>query len=238
MISVQINDRGAEMAKRLGGRIYAVFSYRYDAHLVPDMLENIRPFVDGWVSFDDRQATDLFSNEPLRRQRLLDAAISAGARWVLAIDPDERIESGAVEQCNDLLLSQSDVAWAFNFREMYAVDAYRVDGVWGRKKVARLFPARPLNAAAAMDLHANWFDRKSLKICYSEINLYHLKMIDPKRRMARRDLYKALDPNNSFQPIGYDYIADETNAEFEKVPAGREYNPPHVEDGELWMPDV
>jgi hypothetical protein len=236
MISVQINNRGAEARNLPGCSIFAAFSFRYDAQLVPALLDNIRPYVDGWVSFDDRQATELFSNEPLRRSQLLDAAISAGASWILAIDPDERLESIAVQEFNRLATREGNVAWAFNIRDLFTPDSYRVDGIWGRKKMARLFPARTLNAATAKGLHAHWFDEGSLDIRFSDINLYHLKMISRSRRIGRRDLYKKLDPTNIFQARGYDYLVDDTTMKLETIPKQRGYFPPHIEDGELWMP--
>ena len=53
-------------------------------------------------------------------------------------------------------------------------------------------------------------------------------MIDAERRKARRDFYRALDPANVFQRIGYDYLADETGFVLEEVPASRPYRPqPH-----------
>ncbi|MHB9448567.1 hypothetical protein ACYG9R_17570 [Mesorhizobium sp. RSR565B] len=35
--------------------------------------------------------------------------------------------------------------------------------------------------------------------------------------------------------MGYDYLADEAGAVFEQIPPGRDYHPPHVDDGGLWM---
>jgi hypothetical protein len=69
--------------------VLAVFSFRYDAHLVPAMLSNVEPMVDGWVCYDDRNGEGLFSNEGRRRSLLLHAARELGAAWALAIDPDE-----------------------------------------------------------------------------------------------------------------------------------------------------
>ena len=63
-------------------------------------------------------------------------------------------------------------------------------------------------------------------------------MITQERRQARADLYNHLDPDGSMQKIGYDYLADETGAVLEKIPPGREFHPPHEEDGGLWMPAV
>src|SRR4051812_23438239 len=82
--------------------LLGIFSYRYDAQLVPDLLENIKPVVDGWVAFDDREATNVFSSEPQRRRLLIDKARELGATWVLAIDPDERIERGAATRIRRL----------------------------------------------------------------------------------------------------------------------------------------
>ncbi|MRX37184.1 hypothetical protein GJR93_29645 [Aminobacter sp. MDW-2] len=70
----------------------------------------------------------------------------------------------------------------------------------------------------------------------SGLNLYHLKMIDPARRSARRDLL--LDPHRRDQAIGCDYLADETGVRLETIPADRSYHPPHLDDGGLWMFDV
>lgn len=41
-------------------RTIAVFSYRYDAHLVPDLIANLDPIVDGWIALDDRQDGELW----------------------------------------------------------------------------------------------------------------------------------------------------------------------------------
>jgi hypothetical protein len=61
-------------------------------------------------------------------------------------------------------------------------------------------------------------------------------MIAPARRLGRRDLYNALDPDRRYQAIGYDYLADERTMRLRKVSRWRRYSPPHVDDGGLWMP--
>lgn len=72
----------------------------------------------------------------------------------------------------------------------------------------------------------------------SGLNLYHLKMIDPARRSARRDPYSFLDPHRRDQAIGYDYLADATGVQLEPIPPDRRYHPPHLDDGGLWMYDL
>ena len=132
-------------------------------------------------------------------------------------------------------------SWSLRLRELYAPDAYRVDGIWGRKRQARLFRLRdsyfPLSETGSFEtrpLHEPWV-RPGPLAWRSDVNLYHLKMITPERRRARRDLYRALDPHQRYQKVGYDYLADDRGAEFERIPAGRRYHPGHDDDGGLWM---
>jgi len=217
-------------------RVLAVFSYRYDAHLVPSLLANIGPCVDGWVALDDRSSADVFTPEAPRRLSLLEAARAAGADWALAVDPDERFERGLQTQMSALLSHPQATAHTFALREMYGPLHYRVDGVWGIKRQPRLIHLAAGVRRPEGDLHLPW----SAFIpdpCLNDtaINLYHLKMIAPARRRARAALYNALDPDGAAQPVGYDYLADEQGAALEAVPPGREYFPPHVEDGGLWM---
>lgn len=218
-------------------KLIALFSYRYDAHLVPDLIENIRPMVDGFAAFDDRNSKEEFSDETLRRRALIDAAREMGSRWVIFIDPDERLERDAGRKISQLLVTNRPVVFGFRLREMFDVDAYRIDGYWGEKRVYRLFPLLEGQEFETQALHGShhplgyWRER-------TDINLYHLKMIAPARRTARRDLYNRLDPERRFQPMGYDYLADDRGAVLERIPDGREYRPIHVDDGGLWMTDA
>lgn len=231
------------MQRWLRPTVLAVFSYRYDAHLVPDLLANIEPIVDGWVSWDDRNATASFTGDTERRKVLIEAAHKAGAQWILAVDPDERFEVGTAARLRQLVRMPGAVCWTFELREMYTPTAYRVDGVWGRKRQKRLFPVfdnqfpiAEKGTFGSNPLHDAWVP-PSYRTLNSRLNLYHLKMIDPARRAARRDLYNALDPDRRYQKIGYDYLADDTGLELEEIPPGRRYLPPHTDDSGLWMAD-
>jgi hypothetical protein len=220
-----------------GPRLLAVFSFRYDAHLVPDLLHNLAPVVDGWIAFDDRGATEAFSSEPKRRTALLTLARKRGADWVLPVDPDERLEDAAATRMPDLLAAPPHTVWTFANRELFTPTAYRVDGLWRTKSRPRLFSMQAGLPVSEQDLHAPWFRLgPDTKLRPSGLNLYHLKMLTPERRAARRDLYKHLDPEGRFQKLGYDYLADETGMELEEIPPGRGFSPPHREDGGLWMP--
>jgi hypothetical protein len=234
--------REPRLASGLTGRngaqrpeVVAVFSYRYDAHLVPDLIENLRPIVDGWVSYDDRDSDELVSSELPRRRLLVQKAREMGARWVFAIDPDERAEAAMATRIDAMTASNDPVCWTFNLRELFAPDRYRVDGIWGTKAEPRLFPLRGDLMLRSGRVHRRW---TSFAPRASDLNIYHLKMIDPERRRARRALYVHLDPESKLQKLGYDYLTDEAGAEFETIPHGREYAPFHRDDGGLWMADV
>ncbi len=222
-------------------KILAIFSYRYDQHLVPALIDNIRPMVDGWVALDDRDNPAPFSSDTTRRIPLLEAAHAAGADWVLAVDPDERYESRLVQEMPILTGSKLPIVWSFRLREMYTPDSYRTDGIWGRKRQARLFPlfddlfpAARSGLFARKDFHARWYPR-GYAHRRTDLDLYHLKMIDPARRAHRRDVYKTIDPDNRYQAVGYDYLGDDTQCVLETIPRGRGYHPPHLDDGRLWM---
>jgi hypothetical protein len=241
MMTIEMKPRRWRRGRWLWSRqkIIAVFSYRYDAHLVPDLIANLDPIVDGWIAYDDRQATDSFSSEPQRRRALLAAAHDAGADWILAMDPDERLEYGVAGRIGRMTAERGRIAWGFWCREMYTPTSYRVDGPWGRKIQHRLFRTFDPAHYQSKDLHGSWFPAGlGFKVRHSGLNLYHLKMIDPKRRIARRDLYNCLDPKHVLQDIGYDYLTDEAGAVFEQIPPGRDYLPAHVDDGGLWMANV
>ncbi len=219
--------------------IVGVFSFRYDAHLVPAMLASIEPMVDGWVCYDDRNADSVFSNEIRRRRLLLEAARGTGARWALAIDPDERYETALAPAIRALTDEDGPCCYTFALREMYGETVYRIDGVWGQKRQARLLSLQHGLCQPKDQLHLPWsYFIPGHRLIDTNFNLYHLKMITRARRQARAALYNFLDPDKRMQTLGYDYLADEADAAFEAIPEGRGYDPPHAEDGGLWMPNV
>ncbi len=239
MIEVALKPRASRSGKPKRPRVLAIFSYRYDHHLVPDLIANIEPFVDGWIAYDDRSGTEPFSNEPARRRALVEKALELKAKWILAIDPDERFEHGLADRIHGLIKRPAPTAYTFNLRELYALDRYRIDGVWGQKRLSRLLSLHDEMRLDFAALHSRWHHmHPEYRIIDTQLNLYHLKMIAPVRRQGRRDLYNALDKDRAFQSLGYDYLADETGALFEAIPTGREFYPAHREDGGLWMPKV
>jgi hypothetical protein len=219
-------------------RVLGIYSFRFDAHLVPALRANTRPFVDGWISWDDRGAQGPFGDETERRYALLNAARDAGAEWVLTLDPDERIESRFRLGYRRALASRANVV-TFALRELYSPREYRTDGVWGTKRQPRLLRVRDgivRPDSAVGSLHVQWTSfLPAPQVLESRFNVYHLKMIDPERRRGRAALYRHLDPDLRMQAIGYDYLADEAGMALRRIPLGRGYRPRHTDDGGLWM---
>lgn len=243
MITVEMPMTKRSLRTLFRPKLVAVFSFRYDAHLVPDLLANIGPLVDGWISWDDRNAKEAFSGDTARRHALIEAAHAVGAQWILAVDPDERFEVGAAKTIRKLVRVPGCVCWTFELKELYTPTAYRIDGLWGRKRQKRLFPIFdsqfPIAERGTFNsrpLHDHWVP-PTYSTLHSRLNLYHLKMIEPARRIARSELYNALDPHRHYQQVGYDYLRDDDGAVLEPIPADRHYLPPHREDHGLWMAD-
>lgn len=215
--------------------VLAAFSYRYDAHLVPGLLQNLAPAVHGHVAWNDTAAAAALTPETDRRQRLLDEARRLGADWILAADPDERFEDRLAARM-PVLLQDEGTLWTFALREMVSAGAYRTDGVWGGKQLMRLFPLRAAGTLT-LRLHGNWVeDTTGFDVRSARVNLYHLRMASPVRRRLRRELYAAADPIREFQAIGYDYLDDERGMRVEPIPPGRSFSPPFVEDHGTWAP--
>lgn len=206
-------------------KIVGLFSFRYDHHLVADLLENVSPFIDGWISWDDRERTTLWYHEGEIRQTLINAAREQGADWVLCIDPDERFERSASEIIPALTMGDRHIIWGFPLRELFAVNKYRVDGIWGEKKCWRLFALNADQQFMNNNVHSAWYPiNPGYSMQQANVNVYHLKMIDPEARTARAELYKQID-SHGIQEIGYDYLTDETGMILEEIPHSRIYNP-------------
>lgn len=226
-----IESRILREPKRGAPRVIAVFSWRHDAHLVPGLIANVSPFVHGWVGWDDTAGG---TGEPARRAALLERARAMGADWILAADPDERFEDRLALRLPQMLARGQSNLWTFTVREMFSPNAYRDDGLWGRKEKVALFPAAA-GPASGLALHGPWVaDPESFATRAARVNLYHLRMAAAARRTLRREHYARIDPDRIYQRVGYDYLDDMRGAVLEPVPEGRQFTPPFVEDGGLW----
>jgi hypothetical protein len=207
-------------------RLFAVFSFRDDVDLVPELLENLEGVVDDYVAYDDRHHSELWQHEGRRRRHILDMARQRGADWVLCLDPDERLEEGAGPRIRRLIKRQRKIIYGFRIRDLWTPTQYRVDGIWGKRVRLSLFPLLPDQTYMDRFIHSEWAPQNPDYVrAPTTMNIYHLKMIDPDRRVQRRRLYNTLDPTLDYQSIGYDYLTDESGLTLETIPPGRGYRP-------------
>ena len=206
-------------------KLFAIFAFRYDAQLLPDLIQNLS-FVDVFIIHDDLKNDKKWYHEGKLRTSLIEKARRAGADWVICVDPDERFEDSAAKKIRKLIQTNEKIIYGFPFRELWTKDAYRIDGVWGKKRKFILFPLKDGQDFDNMPVHSNWNPiNDDYQQVMTKINLYHLKNIDPKNRTARAKLYSELDPERKFQKIGYDYLADEDGLILKKVGLMHKYSP-------------
>lgn len=217
--------------------VFAAFSYRHDAHLVPDLLKNIGPSIHGYVAWDDRAASEAeaFTDETIRQTALFHAARKAGADWLFAVDPDERFEDELAAKIGPMTNEFGPVVWTFACREMFSATDYRIDGIWGNRRRARLFPCVAGMEPDRQQFHGRW-TRNALKLPHhhSALAFYHLRMASAARRRHRHRLYAALDAKRKSQALGYDYLDDERGLALRRVEPDRGFSPPFIDDGGLW----
>lgn len=230
-------------------RLLAVIAVRDEEVHLPGWLANVAPHVDGIVALDDasldRSAEVLAAHPSVtavirlthdrsswdevgNHRKLVSAALDHGATWIIALDADERVEATfrdrverAVRRGRRLGLD----AFALPMYELWDSPAtYRSDGVWGRKRVPRLFAARSDHAFDLRPLHAAKAPLQGKRLgawVTADVRLYHMRMIRPADRVQRRSRYEALDPAGIWQRAGYRYLTDERGCRVRRVPTRR-----------------
>ena len=222
--------------------VLGVFSFRDDAHLVPGLIENIGPMVDGWIAWDDRSSDSPFGDQRQRRKALLDEAVERGAGWVLALDPAERIEDALAGRIRDLVRADGLVAYEFHLRAMFSATEYRADSSWDQLVARRLFSIRrgfAYDRAGSPDHRFGFGDHwypsdASYRIIKQALNIYDFRPATPERRRLLKEIRVHLDPFIEQRPLAYEYLAYDTG-ELQPIPADRPYHPPLREDGGAWM---
>jgi glycosyltransferase involved in cell wall biosynthesis len=228
-------------------RLVALLAARDELAELPSLIANLAGHVDGIVALDDgsRDGTgEWLANQPRvlevlrvdrgaydepRNHRLLVAAgLRHRADWFLSIDADERVEEAFRERAERVIRRGGMLglnAFALHLRELWdAEDHVRVDGIWGRKSVARLFRARPDHVFDDAPLHAHKAPLQARvrgRFAPADLILYHRAMLTAQRRAARRERYERLDPEAVHQAIGYAYLTDEAGIRLAPLPRGR-----------------
>lgn len=233
-------------------RLIATTMVRNEREHLPAMLRNVAAQVDGIVALDDgstdgsaemlaaspgvlevlRNPADRGAyDEPGGHRRLVAAALAHGADWIVSIDADERLEHDFRVRAERVIRrgrALGFTAFALRLRELWDhPDRYRADGLWGRKRVARLFRARLDHRFDPRPLHGSKAPLQGKVMGAfppADLVIYHLRMIRPEDRIARRDRYLALDPGAVWQPgIGYDYLTDDRGLVLRHIPPRRGY---------------
>jgi len=233
-------------------RLLAVLAVRNGMRYLPGYLANVAPHVDGIVALDDGSTDG--SGELLRAhprvlevlrvpveraywdevgnyKKLHAAALRHGAEWIISLDADERLERDFRGRAERVIRRGRRLGlrvFTVKMRELWdALDMYRRDGLWGRKRVSRLFAALPDHRFDYRPLHsvkAPQQGRVAGHFVGADLEIYHLHTLRRPDREARRDRYKALDPDAIWQPgIGYDYLADESGLRRRRISLRRMY---------------
>lgn len=235
--------------------LLALLQARNEARFLPGWLANVAGFVDGIVALDDGSddaTPDLLATHPktlelIRHQRgeqwderanqmaLIKAGRKHDAAWFLCLDADERMERQFGEDVASLIADADRKgvdAYSLQLRELWNDRRhYRIDGIWGSKARYRFFRNNPAHRRFdPRPLHRSWMPIEitaNLKTAgvHAPYNLYHLRMIAPQDRKSRHERYRSLDADNRFQPMGYDYLVDESGLRLEAVPDERDFLP-------------
>lgn len=173
----------------------------------------------------DRPAWDEVGNY----RRLVDAALRHGADWAVSIDADERVERDFRRRAERVIARGGRLglaAYSVRLRELWdSPYRYRSDGVWGCKRPPRLFRLEEGAELDTRELHSSKAP-VGARLAGADLEVYHLKMIRPEDRRARRDRYQRLDPEARWQPLeGYAYLTDERGVELSPVRRRWGYEP-------------
>ncbi len=235
-------------------RIYALLVFHNEMACLPDYFRNVPAQVDGIIAVDDgstdgsgdfvaRQPSVIelvrrppqsphVWDEPANHRLAIDTALKHNADWLIAVDADERLERRFRRRAVDAI-ARGDLAgiraFGVKFRELWNSPLhYRSDGLWGEKSQARFFKARADHEVDTRPMHGHWAPLNSKTdggFPPADLIIYHLRMIRREDREKRRDRYMAIDPEQRWQPIGYEYLADETGLRLTSLPEGRDFEP-------------
>jgi glycosyltransferase involved in cell wall biosynthesis len=231
-------------------RLLAVLAVRNEMRFLPGCIANLAPQVDGIVALDDDSSDGSAEflescetvlevlraprgrpvwDEVQNHRRLVRAALRHGADWILCVDADELLEREFRTRAERVIRRGRALGFsAYNvrLRELWgSVDQFRVDGIWRSKYPARLFRARPDHEFDPRPFHGIKAPMQARSMIFgfpvADLTVYHLRMIHPEDRRARRERYERADPDGRWQNVGYAYLTDETGLRVRRVSASR-----------------
>ncbi|UJA20609.1 glycosyltransferase [Thermoleophilia bacterium SCSIO 60948] len=219
------------LSRPAGGSLTVLCPARNAADDIPGWLGSVERFADAAICLDDGSTDEtaaLLGASPLvttllrnpvretyagwddaaNRQALLDAAIEAGAEWVLFLDADERIDADDAEALRGFLERDADPSKAYAmrvFRMSGDLDHYDRSELW----VARLFHAEEGQTLDARRLHlvpvpTAIAPRDRLR---TTIRIQHLGGMTAERRARRVAKYEQADPERRWQ-LDYSRLAE------------------------------
>lgn len=222
-------------------KLVAVYARRHEPQwLIDDLRVNLR-WVDELVEVDDRDRDpdEAWGHEgnlrALQRQR----AIDAGADWVLVVDPDERLEDRAARLVPALMarFAGQAVVLRLRLRELFAPDRYRVDGAWDRYWRGRLYPVRTDSVMSTKPIHTPPCPVNHRRV-QVDVNLYHLKMVEPQNRAARAAAYAGAEAQHGHPGRDWRRLAADRGMVLRTIPVGRRFTPSYGRPYLIGAPDA
>lgn len=215
--------------------------------LIADLRANLSPWVDAFVELQTtRTGPWPHEGQALERQRQL-VRREHGETWALFIDPDERIEDGAVNVVREAIARAAErgagrqTQFQFPLREMWTPTQWRKDGDWGRKKPrTRLYHLHPGQRFRDKPIHCGVVpigpsgNRVTLPVA-----MYHLKNIEPANRTARAQAYLDADPlfeHQRREGRDWSWLYSEEYIELAEIEPGREFSPAYAPGSYLFRP--
>jgi len=241
--------------RRRPARLLAMLAFRDEMRFLPGYFANVVAELDGVVALDDgstdgsaeyvmgRPEVLELIRQPAREPHhwddacnhrlLVEVARRHRPDWLLGVDADERLEHDFRARADfEIERAQREgfTAYYVWLRELWgSPTTVRIDGIWGRKQSSRLFECREDHEFHDQRLHGHWAPLNGRladgSFPSADLIIYHLRMLHPEDRAARRDRYNRLDPDREMQAIGYDYLTDETGIELAPIDPMRSYRP-------------
>lgn len=210
-------------------KLVAMFGWKYEPKwMVDQLIENLSGWVDDFAILDDRKRKDeLWRHEGDYRRLLREKAFKMKADWVLITSPDERWEKYAGDRIRPFIDNNKDkVIYQFHLLEMFGPKLFRSDGIWGKKVRNRLYPLLPNQRMCDRPIQCpNVPQNPEYVIKPIDVNIHHLKMIEPENRKMRTRVFMKLDPYKVYQNIGYEYLDDEKDMVLTPISDDRGYLP-------------